>query len=44
MNDRAPIYESLADVIVEVDGKSAQEIAQEISFEYRLHPKALKDA
>ena len=44
MNDRAPIYESLADVIVEVDGKSAHEIAQEISFEYRLHPKAHKDA
>jgi shikimate kinase len=44
MNDRAPIYESLADLIVEVDGKSAPEIAQEISFEYRLHTKALKDA
>ena len=43
MNERAPIYESLADIIIEVDDKSAQEIAEEIAFEYRLHPKALKD-
>ncbi|CAB4588253.1 unannotated protein [freshwater metagenome] len=43
MNDRAPIYESLADITVEVDGKSPEEIAEEISLEYRLHAKAVKD-
>jgi shikimate kinase len=43
MNDRAPIYESLADIVVEVDGKSPEEIAEEISLEYRLHAKELKD-
>lgn len=44
MNERAPIYESLADMIIEVDGKSAQQIAEEIGFEYRMHPKASKYA
>ena len=43
MNDRAPIYESLADITVEVDGKSPEEIAEEISLEYRLHAKPVKD-
>ena len=43
MNDRAPIYESLADITVEVEGKSPEEIAEEISLEYRLHAKAVKD-
>ena len=43
MNDRAPIYESLADITVEVDGQSPEEIAEEISLEYRLHAKAVKD-
>lgn len=44
MNERAPVYESLADIAVQVDGKSPQQIAEEIAFEYRLHPKAFKDA
>ena len=30
MKDRLPIYETLADLVVDTDGKSAREVAQEI--------------
>lgn len=36
MNSRAPIYEGLASYICDVDSKSVDEIAQEISFAYDL--------
>ena len=39
MNDRAPIYENLADYIVEVDDKSVSEIAEEITFAFDLRSK-----
>lgn len=36
MNERAPIYESLASYTVDVDGKSAETIADEILIAYEL--------
>jgi len=39
MNDRAPIYEGIADYIVEVDNKSASEIVDEIGIAYELRGK-----
>ena len=39
MNDRAPIYESLAHYTVEVDGKSVEEIGQEIAFALDMRVK-----
>lgn len=36
MNERAPIYESLATYIVDVDGKSAQTIVDEVLIAYEL--------
>jgi shikimate kinase len=39
MNERAPIYESIASYTVDVDGKSIEEITQEISIAYELQDK-----
>jgi shikimate kinase len=36
MNERAPIYEGLASFIVDVDGRSVQEITQEIAIAFDL--------
>lgn len=36
MNERAPIYESLASYIVDVDGKSAESIVDEVLIAYEL--------
>lgn len=36
MNERAPIYESLASYVVDVDGKSAQSIVDEVLIAYEL--------
>jgi shikimate kinase len=39
MNERAPIYESIASYTVDVDGRSIEEITQEISIAYELQDK-----
>jgi shikimate kinase len=39
MNDRAPIYESIASYICEVDNKSVEEIAAEIGIAFELRSK-----
>lgn len=39
MNDRAPIYESLASYIVDVDGQKVDAIVEEIAFAYDLRGK-----
>lgn len=39
MNERAPIYESLASLIVDVDGRGVEEIAQEIAIAFDLRSK-----
>ena len=39
MNERAPIYESLASYIVDVDGKTVEEICDEIVFAYDLRSR-----
>ena len=39
MNDRAPIYESLASFIVDVDGRGVEDIAQEIAIAFDLRSR-----
>jgi shikimate kinase len=39
MNERAPIYESIASYICEVDNKSVEEIASEIGIAFELRSK-----
>ena len=39
MNERAPIYESIASYICEVDNKSVEEIAAEIGIAFELRSK-----
>ncbi len=39
MNERAPIYESLADVIINVDEKPVPLVCDEIEVAYELHRK-----
>jgi shikimate kinase len=41
MNERAPIYESLASYICEVDGKSVDEICAEIGIAFELRSKGV---
>lgn len=43
MNERAPIYEGIASYIVEVDGMSVNEIANEIAFAYELRSRGSID-
>jgi shikimate kinase len=43
MNERAPIYEAIASYICEVDGKSVDEIVQEIGFAFELRSKGKID-
>lgn len=43
MNDRAPIYEGIANYICEVDGKSVEEIVAEIEIAYDLSSKGEVD-
>lgn len=39
MNERASIYEDLADVVISVDGKTPDEISDEIEVAYELRTK-----
>ncbi len=39
MNDRAPIYESLATFVVDVDGRSVEEITQEVAIAFELRQR-----
>ena len=41
MNERAPIYEDLADVTIDVDKKSVSEICDEIEVAYELRSKGV---
>jgi shikimate kinase len=43
MNDRAPVYENLANYIVEVEDKSVTEISDEISFAIELRSRGSID-
>jgi len=43
MNDRAPIYENLANYVVEVEDKSVKEIADEVNFAFDLRSKGSID-
>ena len=43
LNERAAIYEGLADYIVDVDDKTVEDIATEISFAFQLRSKGSID-